>query len=86
MTYKEHLEKIKNHSSRTVEIYLKYANTLERYERDYKGMLIDTSEISINSRRLMLSAIKSYYKFLKDERYREIELPKKEIIVKDFVS
>ncbi len=86
MTYKKYLEKIKNHSHKTVEIYLKYAYTLERYGLDYKSMLIDSENISINSRRLMISAMKSYYKFLKDDRYKELELPKKELIVKDFVS
>ncbi|NQZ65655.1 MAG: site-specific integrase [Mycoplasmatales bacterium] len=86
MTYKKYLEKIKNHSHRTVEIYIKYAYRLERYGLDYKSMLIDSHEISINSRRLMISAIKSYYKFLNDKRHKELELPKKEIIVKDFVS
>ncbi len=86
VTYKEYLDKIKNHSHRTVNIYVKYAYRLERFGLDYKSMLIGSDEMSINSRRLMISAIKSYYKFLKDDRYKELELPRKEIVVKDFVS
>ncbi|NQZ29227.1 MAG: site-specific integrase [Mycoplasmatales bacterium] len=86
MTYKKFLEKIKNYSYRTIEIYIKYAELLERYKLDYKSMLLASENISINTKRLMISAIKSYYKFLKDERYKEIELPRKEVLVKDFVS
>ena len=86
MTYKEHLSKIKNYSVKTIEVYLKYASILERYELNYKNMLINTKNISINTRRLMISSIKNYYKFLNDKRYKEITLPKKQIIVKDFVS
>ena len=86
MTYKEYLEKIKNYSFKTIEIYLKYAATLERYGLDYRSMLIRESTISINTRRLMLSAIKNYYKFLKDPRQNEIELPRKEVVVKEYIT
>ncbi|MCP4336858.1 MAG: site-specific integrase [Mycoplasma sp.] len=86
MTYKKFLEKIKNYSNRTIEIYIKYAKLLERYKLNYKSMLLASENISINTKRLMISAIKSYYKFLKDERYKEIELPRKEVLVKEFVS
>ena len=34
----------------------------------------------------MISAIKNYYKFKKDKRYEELEILKKEIIIKDFIK
>ncbi|MCR8612943.1 MAG: site-specific integrase [Mycoplasma sp.] len=86
MTYIEYLEKILNFSPKTIEIYTKYANQLKTYKLDYKRMLISLNDISINTKRLIISAIKSYYKFIGDERYKELLLPKKTLIAKDFVS
>lgn len=86
MQYTEYLEKIKGFSFKTIEIYNKYAQELEQFDRDYKTMLISKPKYSSNTRRLIVSAIISYYKFLKDERWRELELPKKEVIVKDYIA
>ena len=85
MTYREHLEKIMFFTNKTVEIYIRYAKLLKSYELDYRKMLISVN-VSINTRRLMISAIKSYYKFIGDNRYDELILPKKEIKFNDYVS
>ena len=85
MTYKEYLEKIRFFADKTIQIYLRYAIELKTYNFDYKKMLINHNT-SMNSKRLMISAIKCYYKFLQDERWKELSLPKKEINFKDYVS
>ena len=85
MTYKEHLEKIKFFANKTIEIYLKYAMQLEMFDLDYKQMLVKHNG-SINSKRLMISAIKSYYKFLQDDRWKLLSLPKKETNFQDYVT
>lgn len=86
MKYTEYLEKIKGFSFKTVEIYGRYAQELEFFDRDYRALLLSKPDYSQSTRRLIASAIISYYKFLKDVRWKEIELPKKEIIVKDYIT
>ena len=86
MTYKEYLEKIRLFSPKTIFIYLKYSHELNRFDLDYQKLLISKSGISNNTRRIIVSAIKCYYKFLNDKRHEELSLPKKEINVHDFVS
>lgn len=41
---------------------------------------------SVNTKRIILSAIKCYLKYIKDERYKEIELPKKEEKVTNYIT
>lgn len=86
MTYTEYLEKIKGYSFKTVEIYGKYAHELEMFGKDYKALLLSKPDYSQSTRRLIASAIISYYKFLGDDRWKEMELPKKQIIVKDYIT
>lgn len=86
VTYKEYLENIKNFSYRTVDIYVAYAKDLEECGLDYKKLLLSHQCLSTNTKRLLISAIKCYYKYLEDTRVDELELPKKDIIVNDFVT
>ena len=86
VTYIEYLNKMKNYSPKTIEIYLKHYYQLQKHDFDYKKLLLNTKDIKTNSRRLMISAIKNYYKFKKDKRYEELEIPKKEIIIKNFIK
>jgi integrase/recombinase XerD len=86
MTYIQYLKKIKNYSPKTIKIYSKYYYQLKKYNFNYKKLLLNTNKISINTKRLLIAAIKNYYKFKKDNRYNEIELPKKEIIIKEYIK
>lgn len=86
MTYKEYLEKIKFFSPKTIDIYLKYSEKLERYQLNYRAVLIEEENTSVNTKRLIISAMKSYYKYLGNEIWRDIELPKKTIVVKEFIT
>lgn len=86
MKYTEYLEKIKGFSFKTIEVYDKYAVMLEKHNLDYKTMLLNLPNYSQNTKRLIISSIISYYKFLNDERWKELTLPKKEVLVRDYVS
>lgn len=86
MKYTEYLEKIKGFSWKTVEVYSKYAHMLETHEKDYKKFLVSLPNYSQNTKRLIISSIICYYKFLNDDRWRELELPKREILVRDYVT
>ena len=86
MKYTNWLKNIKGYSEKTIEIYGKYALELECYNWDYLKMIAKYEGRSNSSKRLILSAIKSYYIFKGDKRATEIELPKRELIVPNYVS
>jgi len=75
--FEQYLKNIKNFSINTVEIYIRYIKILIKNENDYKKLLIEINSNSNNRKRIALSAVKLYYKYTKDDRVSEIELPKK---------
>lgn len=86
MEYKNYLKSIRRYSTKTIEIYLRYAKELKKYNLDYRKLLLSKSNLSNSSIRIVSSAIICYYKYLNDKRYKEIRLPKKEKKVKDYIS
>lgn len=86
MKYTDYLEKMKGFSYRTIEIYNKWALELRNYNLDYKIMISSLPSYSANTMRLIISSIISYYKYIGDNRYKELELPKKEIKVQEYIS
>lgn len=86
MEYIKWLKNIKGYSDKTIEVYSKYAYELEMYSLDYIKMISKYERNTNSTKRLCLSAIKSYYVYLNDMRSKEIELPKKNIVVNDFVT
>ncbi len=86
MEYKNYLKSIRRYSTKTIEIYLRYAKELKKYNLDYRKLLLSKSNLSNSSIRIVSSAIICYYKYLNDRRYKEIILPKKEKKVKDYIS
>ena len=86
MRYIDYLEKVKGFSDKTIEAYGNIAKKMERHDNDYKKMLMTFPDYSRNTMRLFFSAIISYYKFLNDDRWKEITLPKKEFKHKEFLS
>lgn len=75
--FKEYLKNIKGFSIKTIEIYVKYIEKLYENSLDYKKLLKTIESNSNNTKRIALSGVKCFYKFIKDIRYKEIELPKK---------
>ena len=86
MEYKNYLLSIRRYSTKTIEIYLRYAKELKKFKLDYRKLLLSKSHLSNNSIRIICSAIISYYKYLNDDRYKEIILPKKVVSIKDYIS
>lgn len=86
MNYINYLEKIRGFSFKTIEIYGKYAHTLDYYGLDYKKMLLDLPDYSSNTMRLIISSLISYYKFLNDDRWKELKLPKKVFNHQEYVT
>lgn len=86
MNFYDYLFNLKCYSVLTCKLYAKYANELISFNCDYFAMLKKYENVSNNTKRVIISAIKKYFKFIEDKRYCELELPKKEITVKDFVS
>ena len=86
MKYTKWLKNIKGYSDRTIEVYAKVAFELESLGGDWEKLIERKEGKSSSTRRLVLSACKSYYTFTKDIRSMDIELPKKEIKVSDYVS
>lgn len=84
--FKKYLSNVKCYSKTTIKTYMKYIDKLEENNYDYKVMLNLHRDNSNNTKRVMLSAIKAFYKFTKDDRFYEIELPKKEKKVLDYLS
>ena len=86
MKYKNWLQNIKGYSNKTIEVYEGYAFKLEVMGMNYKKMINTYSDKSNSTKRLVLSAIKSYLIFKNDARASEIQLPKKNIVVSDYVT
>ena len=86
MKYTDYLKKLKGFSSKTIIIYNKYAMMLEHHDLDYKKLYMSLPDYSNNTLRIIVSAMKSYYEFLKDDRKHELTLPKKEEKVKDYIT
>lgn len=86
MKYTDYLEKMKGFSYRTIEIYNRWALELKNYNLDYKKLITSLPSYSSSTMRLIISSIISYYKFIGDDRYKELELPKKEIKVQNYIT
>ena len=86
MKYNEWLKNIKGYTNKTIEVYSKYANELIELNLDYKKGIEKYSNHANSTKRLVLSAFKSYLNFVKDDRAVEIELPKRNEVVKGFVT
>lgn len=84
--FTEYLTNIKCYSNNTILIYKKYINELNRYDNDYRKLLKKYASTSNNTKRVILSAIKLYYQYIDDKRYKDIELPKKEKKVLDYIT
>lgn len=84
--FKKYLCNVKCYSKTTIKTYMKYIDRLCQNNFDYKIMLNLHKDNSNNTKRVMLSAIKVYYKYAKDDRFYEIELPKKEKRVLDYLT
>lgn len=84
--YKNWLQNIKGYSNKTIEIYSKYAFELEVNNLDWKKTINHYSERKNSTKRLVLSALKSYLTFKESKSANEITLPKKIYVVADFVT
>lgn len=84
--FQSYLNNVKCYSKTTIKTYMKYIEKLSENNFDYKILLNLRKDNSNNTKRVMLSAIKAFYKYHKDERYYEIELPKKEKKVPDYLT
>ena len=84
--FKEWLLNIKGYSTKTADIYYKYAKHLEKHEKNYLEGMIKYKHTCNNTKRVILSAFKKYYEFIYDDRKNQIFLPKKEKRVQDYVS
>lgn len=79
MKYDNWLRNIKGYSETTIYIYMKYKIELEKNDFKYDLMIEKYGEKSNSTKRLVLSAIKSYYVFANDKRSSEIILPKRNV-------
>ncbi|WP_412032036.1 tyrosine-type recombinase/integrase [Malacoplasma muris] len=80
------LHSVKGYSILTCNVYYKYAKLLNESNMDYNIALSKFPNISNNTKRVILSAIKKFYYYKQDKRYTEIVLPKKNKIVCDYLS
>ncbi len=71
------LHSVKGYSILTCNVYYKYAKLLNESNMDYNIALSKFPNISNNTKRVILSAIKKFYYYKQDKRYTEIVLPKK---------
>lgn len=85
--FKEYLINIKCYSQKTFLTYKPYIETFIANDLDYICLMNNNyKNTSANTKRIILSAIKCYLKYIKDERYKEIELPKKEEKVTNYIT
>ncbi|BAC44082.1 P35 lipoprotein promoter DNA invertase [Malacoplasma penetrans] len=84
--FKEWLINIKGYSPKTIEVYCKYAHFLIENDENYFITMEKYKHTTNNSKRIILSSFKKYYEFTDDKRREEIELPKKEKRVQDYVT
>ncbi|MDE7112032.1 MAG: hypothetical protein K2N92_00375, partial [Malacoplasma sp.] len=84
--FKDWLLNIKGYSNKTADVYFKYAKHLETNKKDYIISMSKYKHTCNNTKRVILSAFKKYYEFIKDKRKNQIILPKKEKRVQDYVS
>jgi integrase/recombinase XerD len=85
MNYKNYLKNIKGYSEHTIKMYIKYSIELELVNLDYERLMNKYGNVSNNTRRVILSAIKKYLFFLGKD-ISKIELPKKDIVVMPYVK
>lgn len=85
--FREYLLNIKCYSLKTFSTYKPYIETFIANDLDYISIMNKCyKNTSQNTKRIILSAIKCYLKFIKDERYKEIELPKKEEKITNYIT
>ncbi|WKX02761.1 tyrosine-type recombinase/integrase [Candidatus Mycoplasma mahonii] len=86
MKYTNWLKNIKGYSDKTIEVYGRYIFELEICENDWEKLIEKYSNKSNSTKRIVLSAVKSYYSFKSDKRAGDITLPKKNITKSDYVT
>lgn len=86
LEYKNYLTNILGYSNKTIATYLFYVQKLLYYKSNYLILMNSYLTKTNNTKRVMLSAIKNYYKFKDNETRNKIVLPKKEKNVKDHIS
>lgn len=86
MKYTQWLRNIKGYSEKTIDIYSRYIFELECVGGDYEDLIVQYEDKSNSTKRLILSAIKSYYVFNGDKRASKISLPKKNVYKSDYVT
>lgn len=86
MKYYNYLFSLKGYSKLTCNLYLKYAKELKHFNNDYFVLLNKYKNTSNNTKRVIISAIKNYYEFIKDERINELKLPKKDTKIQEYVT
>lgn len=84
--FKDWLINVKGYSYKTVEVYCKYAEILINHNENYFDAMKKYKYTTNNSKRVILSSFKKYYEFIDDKRKDEINLPKKEKRVQDYVT
>lgn len=84
--YYNFLINIKGFSYRTASVYIFYINKLNNLNNDYIALMNNYNGLKNNTKRVILSAIKNYYKYINDINMNEIILPKKDIVIKDYIT
>lgn len=84
--FKNYIINIKGYSHRTYITYFFYLDKLNKLDNNYEELLNRHANVSNNTKRVILSSIKTYFHFINDERWKQIELPKKDRKVKDYIS
>jgi integrase/recombinase XerD len=73
-------------SKNTIETYQFVLNKFKKVNFDYTEFAKSIKDCQRSSKRTYLMIAKSFYKFNKDEREKMVDLPRKEIKVKPYVS
>lgn len=86
MEYEKYLINILGYSKNTAHVYLFYIQKLLACNNDYKNFMNNNIQHSNNTKRVALSAMKNWYKYTKNNCYDEIVLPKKDKVIKDYIT
>lgn len=84
--YYNYLANFKGYSDFTCKTYCRYAHELVCNELDYFRVLNNHQNTCNNTKRVIISAIKKYYEYIKDERMHELKLPRKEKNLQEYLS
>lgn len=84
--YRDFLIKVLGYSQKTAITYLFYVKKLTEYNMNYKVMLNSFGDQTNNTKRVILSAVKNFYQYTKNNLCNEIVLPKKDRKIKDYIT